>query len=472
MSLRRYLFLLIGSLIILLSASQLALVWWIDKNMQEQVHQKAKILSEKMIEFAFNVEDNDHTNQLIEHEKKVIIKNSGNAEVIVLPEKGKVREVEVYHYSETLPETETSIKPKVPENKIDRLQLKKKIKHVIDQINQGHITTEYQLHQAQPQSSQQVWFEHRIEQSSTEKLIRYIQVMIIISALIALAFAFWLSTRFNRPLKHLAVAFQALAKGDYQQHVEPSGVKEIRETISQFNLMVHRLQQLTEQEKHNKDIENLAELGEVSRGLAHALRNPMHTIGLSVEQLLDKALDGEQRTALVNTIKNKIGHIDKNIKALLTLTTSGVDRSAKIPLLTVVQDIILEYKACENKPQQFDINLDNNIIITGAESEIRSILHTLIINACEASPENSTILITADNQGGYITLNVTDKGDGLTSSIKEKLFQPHVSTKAEGAGMGLYIAKRLLNLHYHGDIQLTDNNSQGCTATVCFKGKL
>ena len=243
--------------------------------------------------------------------------------------------------------------------------------------------------------------------------------------------------------------------------------------------MVKRLDHLTQTEQQHNEIKHLAELGEVSRGLAHSLRNPIHTIGLSIEQLNDTDLSPEYRTKLIKTIQNKIIHIDKNIKALLELTTSGLSRDDNIPILAVIQDIMLEYKSCHGQPQKFEVDILPELSIIGAESEIRSILHTLIINACEsnsdsASPEkNNVVIIKAKKVGKQLTIIVIDQGAGLDKKIGKRLFYPHISTKAEGAGMGLYIAKRIISLHYNGDIHLenqcTDNvETTGCLAKADF----
>ena len=133
---------------------------------------------------------------------------------------------------------------------------------------------------------------------------------------------------------------------------------------------------------------------------------------------------------------------------------------------------MLEYKACNHKPISFEIDVDSGIELHGDETEIRHILHALIINACEASHNNGTVTITAAQDAGKLSLNVIDQGVGLDEEVGKQLFEPHISSKAEGAGMGLYIAKRLITLHYSGDIQLTNNHAidgkKGCTATACF----
>ena len=288
----------------------------------------------------------------------------------------------------------------------------------------------------------------------------------------ALVIAYWLSVKFNQPLKNLSFGFKQLAQGDYTHQVAEDGVNEIRETIVHFNDMVNHLSELTQAAKHHSEIAHLAELGEVSRGLAHALRNPIHTIGLSIEQLAQDSLSQQQRQNLVRTVQNKITHIDSNIKALLTLTTTGISRQEKVPLLAVVQDIVLEYKSCQNKPQQFTINVAPNIELLGAESEIRSIFHTLIYNACDANPINGMVTISVEKQeDNSTTLYVKDIGCGLAKSVESKLFQPHISTKPEGAGMGLYIANRIISLHYQGSLTLENAVDTGCIATAHFNFK-
>jgi len=244
----------------------------------------------------------------------------------------------------------------------------------------------------------------------------------------------------------------------------------MRVTISHFNQMVSRLDELTAAEQQHSEIAHLAELGEVSRGLAHSLRNPIHTIGLSIEQLTENNLDNTKRSDLLKTVQNKITHIDKNIKSLLTLTTTGIKRDDNIPLVAVVQDIILEYKLCQEKVVTFNIDIDSTMYINGAESEIRSILHTLIINAAEACLTQGIVEISAHKEDKQaLHLIVSDNGSGINKSISESLFQPHVSTKPEGAGMGLYIANRIISLHYQGGITLTNNvTHSGCTAIATF----
>ena len=66
-------------------------------------------------------------------------------------------------------------------------------------------------------------------------------------------------------------------------------------------------------------------------------------------------------------------------------------------------------------------------------------------------------------------VKVVDEGKGLADDIKENLFKPHITSKSEGAGMGLFIVKRLSQLHYGGDVELHNRAEGGCEATLTLQ---
>ncbi|NMP33115.1 HAMP domain-containing histidine kinase [Thalassotalea sp. M1531] len=465
MSLRHYLFSLIGALILLLTLVQLFLVYWIDRNLAQEVNEQAKLLSERVVEFAFN-DVEIHVEELSGEQARVIHLPAGNKQtkMVIVPDDNEPFETNVHVFKEKIEiDEESSLKH------ADKVLVKKRLAKLFESLEQGESNGATTFVQKHP-DSHGFSFEHSVTTSETsQSLIHSIQLMILVCALLALIFAYWLSAQFNKPLSALKKGFEALANQDYSYRIKPQGVNEIKQTMVQFNAMLSTLGELKQVEQHYKETAHLAELGEVSRGLAHTLRNPIHTIGLSIERLANNHLTESQRVELVHTIQAKIAHIDNNIKSLLTLTTNGIERDQNVPVLAVIQDIVLEFKSAQVKPQRFDIDVSINLHITGAESEIRSILHTLIINACEANPEDGTVIINAKEQSNCIAVAVKDEGKGLDDAIAQRLFQPHVSSKPEGAGMGLYIAKRITTLHYAGNISLENRvDHHGCIATAIF----
>ena len=501
MSLRGYLFSLIGGLIILLTLIQLGVVFWIEANLNKEVDLKARHYSEQIIELAVEqfTDDGNTPNVVIQQKNP----SSAHIKVEKLPEDSSIKiakpktQVQIYTFDEKhiikfdeKSESETSSKAQEEDHevqqeridaetehtmKISKKLLKKEFKTIVDKLHEQGINSRVKSIDdmqtfvvTSPNKHQQTWVSRETISPNSQSLFKKIQWMLVIVAVLGLLFAYWLSSQFNKPLKHLSVGFKRLAEGDYTSQVSPQGVKEIRTTINHYNQMVERLAELTKAEQQHKELAHLAELGEVSRGLAHALRNPIHTIGLSLEQLSDNDIDETHKQQLLTTVQQKITHLDKSIKALLALTSNGISREENIPVLAVVQDIILEYKSSVSKPINFDIQVDERLCLTGAESEIRSILHTLINNACDAAPDNGDVTICAKQTANSVEFNVIDNGSGLAPHIAEQLFQPHISSKPEGAGMGLYIAKRLITLHYNGKLSVSNNSNNGCTASATF----
>ncbi len=312
-------------------------------------------------------------------------------------------------------------------------------------------------------------------QSIIDRYLRYQLLALLVSLILALALALWLGYRFIAPLQQLVQGFRRLASGAAPVQIDARhGLAEYRFVLNQFNLASQQLTELAAQREHMAQQQQLIELGEISRGLVHALRNPIHTMALALEQM---PAISEQQQQLHKLIEQKMQHINRTLTALLTLSCEGVDRSGLVSLNAVLQDIALEFSQAK---VQIQLELSQTLHIAGAEAELRSIAHAVIANAVEASPEFGIIRVTLEKFDDHIELRVCDQGAGVHSTIQAQLFQPHVSSKAEGAGMGLYLCRRLLQRYYHGDIELKNTfvtpsteqeakfQATGCVAIIIF----
>ena len=161
--------------------------------------------------------------------------------------------------------------------------------------------------------------------------------------------------------------------------------------------------------------------------------------------------------------EQKMQQINRSLTALLTLSCDDINRSQQLSLRSVINDLMLEFSTAAVK---FELSGDDDLYLAGAESELRAIVHAVLSNAVEASPAQGLISLTLDATQRQLT--ITDQGPGLAPVIAERLFSPHCSTKAEGAGMGLYIARRLLERYYQGTISLQNLSAGGCLACIGF----
>lgn len=295
--------------------------------------------------------------------------------------------------------------------------------------------------------------------------MRYTLLLIGISTIMAILLALWLAHRFIRPLSQLIQGFRYLQQGQLGKTIPVQGLHEYRYVADQFNQMSGQLQQLAAQAQQAQQQQHLIELGEISRGMVHALRNPIHTLTLLLEQVANND-DAALRQQLAVTAEQKMQQINRNLTALLTLSCADINRQQQVSMLTVVQDLMLEFSSAN---VQFQLTGDTDFSVAGAESELRTIVHAVLSNAVEASPPGGIIQLELNSS--LSQLQIDDQGDGLAPAIASQLFSPHCSSKPEGAGMGLYIAQRLLRRYYHGDISLLNRSDGGCRACICFSSQ-
>lgn len=303
-------------------------------------------------------------------------------------------------------------------------------------------------------------------QGSANILASYFKTLLaalVISALVLLALMLLLSRKLLAPLNLLVDGFHQLASGRTGVTVPTKQpLTEYKFVLEQFNQASQRLAAWQERHDELARQQQLVELGEVSRGLVHALRNPLHTMTLALEQM---HADPHSVTQLQPMLEQKIQHINRTLTALLTLSSSQINRQQLVPLDALLQDLALEFSH-----HQLVLPAPTDIQLQGAETELRTMLHVLIANAVEASPALGTVSIQIDTSTPQLNILVRDQGGGLATSVRDRLFEPHVSSKAEGAGMGLYLCQRLAQLYYQGDVQLWEHscgdNCRGCIACL------
>jgi len=282
---------------------------------------------------------------------------------------------------------------------------------------------------------------------------------------LGLALSIWLAHRVTSPLRELAGGAARLGAGERGVRVADGGVREVRETIAAFNRMAGELERLDAEALRLRGQQALAELGEIGRGLAHSLRNPLHALGLCVEALQAQARSPDEAANLARTAREQIARLDGSLRGFLALS-AGVDApTARVRLREVIEDVLLEARQSFGPRIAFEVGGDLDAELLAVAVELRILLHSLVTNAAEASPDGGRVVIAVE-AGDPLQLSVTDEGPGVPGSLRPRLFQPHVSSKPQGAGMGLYLAQRLAALRYRGEIALDDREGGGTLAML------
>lgn len=462
MSLKRYIFLLIAVIILILTTVQLSFVSYIQDQVNEEIQQTSQALSAQIIDFA---QESLEQTPINDDTAKQIMANKSISQFysikIIPPTKKLIKINELYSLKVDNGKPVIELVPhhNIPFETRDMRQLLNAIN-----IVQGDDHESFSLIKQTKDSLEQKTFEFQQQNEATNTYFNNLFILTFAMASFGLIAAYFIAKHISEPLKQLNHGFNQLEQGDFGTSLKEQGIAETRKTLNQFNTMSRQLAKLDEQSKHYAAVQHMSDIGEMSRGLAHALRNPINTVGLSIEQMAQSDLTQLERDALAQAARDKITVMDNTIKSLLTLAADNSLTPTTFNLYHVIQDIVLEVSATSN--HQVLINSDKNLPFVGHETEVRSIIHSITVNAIEASSMCTSITIDITSTQQQCIISIKDQGTGISEQIRPDLFKPHITTKTEGAGMGLYIAKRLAQLHYQGDIELSDNQPHGCVATI------
>ncbi len=302
--------------------------------------------------------------------------------------------------------------------------------------------------------------------------------------------------RVSAPLRQLSAAARRVGEGEFGVQAPEPADPEIGLAVRSFNLMSSELEQLDRASKSMQARRHLAELGEVGRGLAHSLRNPLNALGLTIDELAARAGrsgdDGrepeDEAIALASSARRQIRRIDNSIRSFLLLAAEGARADAMtepVDLAQLVDDVVLE--AIQDGRRKVRVIVENNaeagdvevgtksepLIVRAVAAELRAVVQALIINAVEASPRGSTVRVrlsnAVDGHGNGTArkrVEVCDQGPGLAPEVRARLFQPHLTTKPEGSGMGLFLSHRIVTERYDGRLELNDGADGGTCARL------
>jgi signal transduction histidine kinase len=270
-----------------------------------------------------------------------------------------------------------------------------------------------------------------------------------------------MSRRLTRPLRSLADGAEALGHGDLGIQVPVSATGEVGDLQRSFNRMSARLAELEAEREMWQEREHLAQLGDLSRGLAHTLRNPLHTLGLAVEEL---ASGKGERQDLVATSRSQIRRIDRWLRSFLALGAEEVAEPEETDLGVLVRAVALE-----SVQQGAEVRIEggeDDLRVRVVPGAVRAALANLIENATEVSPKGEPVDVKVAVENGDAVVSIVDGGPGLPDAVRERLFSPHITTKVDGSGMGLFLARQLVVGMHGGSLEIVDGADGGTVATM------
>ena len=341
--------------------------------------------------------------------------------------------------------------------------------------------------------------------------------------LVALGVAFAISISISHPIAKLRNTSIAIGKGDLTRRAEVTSKDEIGELSSAFNLMTDEIQkrneeletvneelrganeklqaseeevraaneelQATEEELRasneelqtsNEELreaqeqlirsERLAAIGQLAGGVGHELRNPLGAIKNAAYYIKGKLAKSElaekepRVLEFLDIVDDEINTSNKIINDLLGFSRLGKPAVTPTLVKKVVEEAVARAPIPENIELTTNLDSDSTEIAVDA-GQIQQVLINVITNAVQAMPEGGKLTISTRERKGFLELDVTDTGSGITNETKGKIFEPLFTTKAKGIGLGLAVSKSIIDRH-GGQIEAKSTEGKGTTFTI------
>jgi two-component system sensor histidine kinase PilS (NtrC family) len=191
-------------------------------------------------------------------------------------------------------------------------------------------------------------------------------------------------------------------------------------------------------------------LAKLSGSIAHEIRNPLAALNHASQLLEESPQVRLQEMRLINIIQNHAKRMNGIIENILQLSRREQSRPELVPLHTFLPEFANEFQASQvNRVLDFQAALDpEETYVLYDKSQLSQCLWKLLDNAVDhASREKSVprVRLTSarDQESGFCTITIADNGPGINMAQLGKIFEPFYTTRREGSGLGLYIAKQL-----------------------------
>ena len=287
---------------------------------------------------------------------------------------------------------------------------------------------------------------------------------LVVAAALLVATHFALTRLIVRPLDDLARAAEGVASGARRLAVPRTSVRELAELGRSLRTMTERLLQEEEKLRHKIDeveratvslraaqdhlvrSERLASVGRLVAGLAHEIGNPIAAVMGLEDLLLEGGLSADEQRDFLLRMKKETERIHRILKDLLAFARPGepVEGEPDAPgsVEAAVHDtvaLLMPHHASKDVGIALDLHPELPEVALGRERLIQVVLN-LVLNAADAVGAGGHVRIAAEPSELGVRLSIEDDGPGIDPKVKDRLFEPFVTTKEVGKGTGLGLA--------------------------------
>lgn len=273
----------------------------------------------------------------------------------------------------------------------------------------------------------------------------------------------------HRSISEISVTLRT-ASGDLEQGIgqvevfpspELQGLPALQQQVQEVSGRIkHVIEQLQRTRREAERAERLAVVGELAAGVAHEVRNPLTSVKLLIQAIERNQTQGSTDEQRLQIVQQEIARIEATIQELLDF--------ARPPKLRRVRHDARETlrrasTLVAGRAQQNNVAMEENLgddprIVDADPQQLQQVFINLLLNAIEAMPKGGHLHVAVENpkaqpqsgstEGrGLLQIHFRDTGSGIPAQVMSRLFEPFVTSKERGIGLGLAISRQIMQEH-------------------------
>jgi len=292
---------------------------------------------------------------------------------------------------------------------------------------------------------------------------------------VGIALSTGLASRFTRPVRRLDSGIKRLAEGDLDVQVLVRGNDEVARLGLAFNDMTRRLRAGRERTREMTRREKQSALGRLAAGVAHDVRNPLHSINLTLQHLQEACrpegeAQAEEFDRSTGIIREEIRRLNRLIENFLLFARTDRSEHSPVDLAELLQEMArLVRKEAEWRKVEVKVEAEEHVPPLTADVEaIRSSILNLVLNSFEAMPDGGELTLSLKMEEDSVILTIADTGVGIPEGDHERVFDFSYSTREGGSGLGLAMVHQYVVENHGGKVHLDSREGEGTTVRLAF----